>query len=220
MLMPLVNLLFDAAAVPPVITLGMLMGNAHRVGLFWTEIDWGITRWYIPGAIAGAVLGSYGFTQLHAEWLQLLIGLFLLLSLLGFLLEGKFKAFQVKAWYLLPAGFFKAIVSGLIGTTGPVLNPFYLSYGLEKEQLIATKATHMMILHSVKMLTYGLLGVLTWQNIGAGLVIGLAAIPANLLGKRVLSDMNPQTFRRIVLGTIAVSGIWMLWSQHDLWLSL
>jgi uncharacterized protein len=217
-LIPIVNLLFDATAVPPIITIGMFMGNAHRVGLFWQAIDWRLTRWFLPGAIAGAVLGSYTFTQLHAEWLQLLIGVFLVVSLLGFVFEGRFNRFEMKAWYIMPAGFLKALVSGLIGTTGPVLNPFYLSYGLERDQLIGTKATHMAILHSVKILTYALLGALSWQDMGAGLAIGLAAIPANILGKQILQNMDAHMFRKVVLGTMSVSGIWLIWSQHNLWL--
>ena len=70
-LIPLINLLMGASSVPPVITIGMFFGNAHRVFLFWREIDWQLTAWYAPGAIAGAILGAYTFTQIHLDWLQI-----------------------------------------------------------------------------------------------------------------------------------------------------
>ncbi|MEE3715729.1 sulfite exporter TauE/SafE family protein [Tumidithrix elongata RA019] len=232
-LIPLVNVMLGTAAVPPVITIGMFLGNAHRISLFWRHIDWKLTFWYAPGAIVGAILGAYTFTQIHLEWLQLLIGVFLIVSVCGFAIEKKsdknpeadLKAKtenlpsqpRLKAWYILPAGFLKAFVSGLVGTTGPVLNPFYLGYGLVKEQLIATKAIHMVIIHLVKIITYGIFGVLSAQNIGAGLVIGLVAIPANFLGKYILENhMNAQQFRQLVLTSMVVSGIWLLWGQRDL----
>ena len=86
-LIPLVNLLMGAAAVPPVITIGMFFGNAHRVLLFWRDIDWVLTAWYAPGAIAGAILGAYTFTQIHLDWLQIVIAVFLIVSAVLFELE-------------------------------------------------------------------------------------------------------------------------------------
>lgn len=82
--------------------------------------------------------------------------------------------------------------------------------------MIATKATHVVIIHLVKILTYGAFGVLSPQIIAIGLVIGLVAIPANFLGKYILNQINPQQFRSIVLATMAISGVWMLWGQRDL----
>lgn len=223
-LIPLVDLMLGTAAVPPVITLGMFIGNAHRIILFWHDIDWLLTAWYAPGAAIGAVLGAYAYTQVHLAWLQILMGLFLLLSIAGLGLTPQDTKFTVKAWYILPAAIAKAFVSGLIGTTGPVLNSFYLSYGLNKEQLLATKATHVVIIHTIKLLTYGVLGVLSLKMIGAGLVIGLAAIPANFLGRAILAKMNGQQFRLLVLSTMALSGLSLLWgslAQNDnLWMAL
>ena len=236
-LIPLVNLLMGAASVPPVITIGMFFGNAHRVFLFWREIDWVLTGWYAPGAIAGAILGAYTFTQIHLDWLQLVIGVFLIVSAFLFELEKKpaklddklaeelipeevKPEFQLKAWYIMPAGFLKAYVSGLVGTTGPVLNPFYLRYGLVKEKMIATKAAHMTIIHIVKIITYGVFAAMSKEQIVAGLAIGLAAIPANLVGKYILSRMSPDQFRQIVLAFMGVGGVWMLWGQKDLFMNL
>ncbi|TYQ26885.1 sulfite exporter TauE/SafE family protein [Pseudanabaena sp. UWO311] len=268
-LIPLVNLLMGAVAVPPVITIGMFFGNAHRVLLFWRDIDWVLTAWYAPGAILGAVLGAYTFTQIHLDWLQIVIAIFLIVSAVLFELEkspektvaeDKAKSiklidnsqgleeleelieinqlgelselsdleqselipkevklkFQLKAWHIMPAGFLKAYVSGLVGTTGPVLNPFYLRYGLVKEKMLATKATHMTIIHLVKILTYGALAAMSKEQVIAGLAIGLAAIPANLIGKALLKLMSPHQFRQVVLAFMAVGGIWMLWGQRDL----
>ena len=243
-LIPLVNLLMGAASVPPVITIGMFLGNAHRVLLFWREINWELTMWYAPGAIIGSFLGAYTFTQIHLDWLQLIIGVFLIVSAVLFAIEKNpvidevktdllteppkdslsisESGHKLKAWYIMPAGFLKAFVSGLVGTTGPVLNPFYLRYGLVKEQLLATKATHVVIIHLVKIITYGAFAALSREEVIAGLAIGLAAIPANLVGKAILNRMSPDQFRQIVLAFMSVGGIWMLWGQKDLfesWLS-
>jgi uncharacterized membrane protein YfcA len=276
-LIPLVNLLMGSASVPPVITIGMFFGNAHRVLLFWRDIDWVLTAWYAPGAITGAILGAYSFTQIHLDWLQIVIAIFLIVSAFLFELEkspekvvedkhlhnlqlvNKYddleeleelielnqlselselseleqselipeeipqsskSGFQLQAWHIMPAGFLKAYVSGLVGTTGPVLNPFYFRYGLVKEKMVATKATHMTIIHVFKLITYVVLSAVSKEQLIAGLAIGLAAIPANLVGKALLKRMSPHQFRQIVLAFMAIGGSWMLWGQRDIFLNL
>lgn len=215
-LIPLVNFLLGPAAVPPVITLGMLLGNGQRVFLFWRDIDWKLTLWYLPGGIAGGILGAYTFAQIHLEWLELLFAVFLLASAASFAFGQKERTFRVRAWYLLPAGFGKAFVSGLVGSSGPVLVPFYLNYGLVKEQIIGTKALHMFVLHLVKIVSYAAFGLLTPQHLSYGLAIGLAAFPANLIGRYLLKQIKPQQFRQLVLVAMTISGILILWSERDL----
>ncbi len=214
-LIPLINWMLGAAAVPPVITVGMLLGNAQRVFLFWKDIDWQVTLWYLPGAISGAVLGSYAFVQLQLNWLQLAIGLFLVLSVFTYGFGSKERSFRVRLWQFLPVGFLYAFVSGLIGSTGPVMNPFYLNYGLVKEQMIATKSLNVLVIHIAKLVAYASFGVLTTEHLQYGLVIGLGAIPANLLGQVVLRRMNDRLFRQLVIAMMTLSGAWMLVEQRD-----
>jgi uncharacterized membrane protein YfcA len=125
----------------------------------------------------------------------------------------------IRVWYFLPAAFFNAIGSGLIGSTGPIMNPMYLAYGLDKEALIATKAANKTLLHIVKLASYLALGALDHAYIGYGLVIGLAAVPANWLGKWVLARMSSDQFRQMIFGLIAVSGVFMLWEQRHWFLA-
>jgi uncharacterized protein len=219
-LIPLVSFLFGAEAIAPVITVGMLVGNAQRTLFFWRDIDWQMTQWYVPGAIAGAILGAYTFTLLHAEWLQPLIGVALLLLGANYLLSKWLKLsdrkFTIKIWYFLPLAFLNAFGSALIGSTGPILNPLYLNYGLEKEKMIATKSAHVLVTHIIKVIAYAALGALTSSHLEYGLVIGLAAIPANWLGKQVLDRMSSEQFRQVVFAFVTISGVLMLWQQRSL----
>lgn len=95
----------------------------------------------------GAILGAFVFTQTQLQWLQILLGLFMVSSIFSFGLEKKEQSFQVQGWFFLPAGFVYAFLSGLIGSIGPVLNPFYLNYGLVKEKMIGTKSAHVLVVH-------------------------------------------------------------------------
>ncbi|NEP16725.1 MAG: sulfite exporter TauE/SafE family protein [Leptolyngbya sp. SIO4C1] len=219
-LIPLVSALLGTQAVAPVVTTGMLVGNAQRSLFFRSQIDWSLTGWYLPGAIAGAVLGAYCYRWVHLEWLQLIIGACLLLMVLNYFCGSRLSHWQCRAWHFLPVAFINAVGSGLVGSTGPIMNPMYLSYGLLKEEMIATKSLHKAVLHLVKLAAYLAFGVLSSEHLRYGLVIGLAGIPANWLGKQVLAQMSAQQFRQVVFGLIAVSGLWMLWQQRQLLIGL
>ncbi|MEM9004333.1 MAG: sulfite exporter TauE/SafE family protein [Cyanobacteria bacterium P01_F01_bin.86] len=220
-LIPLLSLLLGTQAVAPVITTGLLIGNTQRSLFFWKEIDWHVTAWYLPGCLGGAVLGAYIFTWVHADWLQILIGLALLGMVLNYWLGRSLKflnqKFTMKAWYFLPAAFFNAVGSALIGSTGPIMNPMYFACGLEKEAMIATKASNKAFLHVIKLISYAGLGVLEPNHIGYGLIIGLGAVPANLIGKWVLERITNDQFRQMVFAFVAVSGVVMIWEQRS-WL--
>lgn len=164
--------------------------------------------------MVGAIIGCYGLTQVHVEGLQLLLGIGLLIMVANHLLIPKDAQFVVKAWYFLPLSFINAIGSGLIGSTGPVMNPLYLNYGLEKEAMVATKAFNKAVLHLVKLTAYAAFGSLSSDYLAYGLVIGLGAIPANWLGKMVLAKMSAQQFRQLVFAFVAVSGVTMIWQQR------
>ncbi len=213
-LIPLISLLLGVQAVAPIITIGLLVGNTQRSLSFWEHIDWTVTAWYVPGATIGAVIGCYGLSQIHAEGFQALVGIGLLIMAMNYALGQKETQFSVKAWAFLPVALINAIGSGLIGSTGPIMNPMYFNYGLEKEAMIATKALNKTVLHIVKLTAYLLLGNLSLEYLAYGLVIGLAAIPANWLGKQVLASISAQQFRQLVFTFVAFSGVFMMWQQR------
>lgn len=215
-LIPLVSLWLGTQAVAPVITIGMLMGNAQRGYLLWPHIDWSLTRWYVPGAALGAIIAGYGLTHIHVEGLQLALGVALIAMFLNELFGSKENRLTVEAWHFLPYAMVNAIGSGLIGSTGPVMNPLYFSYGLEKESMVATKAIHKVTLHLMKLVVYAGLGILNLKYVAYGLLIGIGAIPANWLGRLVLAKLSAQQFRQCVYVFVAFSGLLMIWQQRRL----
>lgn len=214
-IIPVLSLFLEPKLIPPIITIGMIFGNGQRVFLYWQGINWELTRWYLPGAIAGAIAGAFLFTQLQLEWLTLLLGFFLVTSIIIYRVAEHLTWFQVKAWYFLPAGLIYAFLSGLIGTTGPLLNPFYLNYGLAKEKLIGTKSSHVLVVHFVKIMAYSAFGVLSLPMVGYGLIIGLGAFPGNWLGRKILTRIQDQQFRQIAIAFVLFSGIMLIWKQRQ-----
>ncbi|NEP16810.1 MAG: sulfite exporter TauE/SafE family protein [Leptolyngbya sp. SIO4C1] len=218
LLVPTVNVLLGSQSVAPVLTIGLLAGNLQRCWLLRAHIDWRIAAWQLPGVFVGAGLGAIAFTQIRVEGLQLVIALLLLWMLLHSWLSQhvRLPCWQIRAWQFLPLSFLNAVGSGLVGTTGPILNPAYLSYGLTKEAMIATKSATLVLGHCVKLVVYGSFGVLSPDILGYGALIGLMALPANWLGNQVLQMMSAQQFKRTVFLLIGVSGLLTLWQERGL----
>ncbi len=216
LLIPITGFCLGSAAVAPVLTTGMLVGHLQRVFLYRKQIKWQCTWWYLPGAVGGAILGAFAFTQIQLEWLPVLLSLFLIVSTLSYGSGENKQSFAVCDWYFLPAGFIFAFLSGLVGSAGSLLNPLYLNYGLVKEETIATKSAHYITVHLIKILTYAAFGALTRPYLSYGLIIGLAAFPGNWLGRWALQKISEQRFRQLLSAFVALTGILIMWEQRDL----
>lgn len=216
-MIPLIGFFLGSAAIAPVITTVMLCGHPQRLWLYWKYVDWKIMGWYLPGAIAGAVLGAIAYTQIQLEWLPILLAVFLIVSTISYSWsENSQPAFKVYPWYFLPSGFVFAFLSGIIGSTGPLLNPLYINYGLLKEDLIGTKSAHLIVVHIVKIITYGIYGVLNPIYLGYGLLMGLAAFPGNWLGRKILTQISEQNFQKLLVSFVFLTSLFIFWEQRQL----
>lgn len=214
-LMPVIGLLLGAAAVPPVVTVGGIFGNVERMVAYRQHICWLLVVWELPGTLAGALLGAFALTQIETQWLSVAIALFLLGAAVSYGLKGERAAFTVRPWYFLPGGLIYSLFSGILGSMGPVLAPFYLNYGLTKEELLATQATNRAAVHVIKVVAYTYFGILTLQTAGLGILVGVAAFPGNWLGQQALKRISEHQFRQLVMGFVGVSGLLLLWGQRQ-----
>jgi uncharacterized membrane protein YfcA len=216
LLVPVVRYLYGVRAVAPVVTLGEFIGGPIRVWLFWPHVQWEIVRWYLPGAVVGAALGGWIFAKVDIQWLSVIVAIFLISSIVQFRFGEKGRSFPMKLAMFLPLGFFVALFSGIIGELGPVLNPFFLNYGVEKERLIATKSVNSVVMQFVKLGSYTAFGALRWEYIGYGIVVGIAASLASWTGKSFLHKLDAKTFRRGIVAVMTITGCVMLWQEREL----
>ena len=119
-------------------------------------------------------------------------------------------------WYFIPLGFIVSILGTIVGALGPVLNPFYLNLGLDKEELIATKTANSFFLGISQIGSYAFFGILDRELLIYGMALGIGAVIGNIIGKRFLSKMKSSTFRILLITLMVVSGIILILKQIDL----
>ena len=101
-LVPVLNWLIGVGSTVPVLNLGSFLGRPARLVIFWKHIQWRVCLYYAPAAIVGAVIGSWLFSSFRIEWLQVVVGLFLISTVWQYSFGKKEKSFNVKLWYFAP----------------------------------------------------------------------------------------------------------------------
>lgn len=207
-LLPLVVHLFGIKNAVPILTVAQLMGNASRVWFGRTSIDWKVVEYFCLGSIPLAVVGSYLFGNLHAAWLEKMLGVFLLLTLVY--RHSGLKRPNMRLTYFFLLGAVSGCLSALVGTVGPIAAPFFLDYGLVGSAYIATEAMTAVVMHITKGIVYAKFALLNYQIAAVGLAMGLIMIWGSYLGKKILDWLPVIWFTRFIEAVVLFSGIQFL----------
>ena len=210
MQIPFLNFLIGASKTAPVINLGTFISRPTRILIFWKHISWKVFWYYVPSAMLGAFVAGWLFAEVKLIWIQIFVGLFLVSTLFQYRFGKKERSFTMQLWYFVPLGFIIAIIGTLTGGMGPILNPFLLNAGIDKEALIGTKAAQAFFLGIAQIGSYTFFGLLTKELCYLGAAMGLGAIIGNLIGKWLLQRMSKLAFRRWLITIMVLSGIVLL----------
>jgi uncharacterized membrane protein YfcA len=210
-LLPVLISVFGVRDGVPMYAVAQLVGNLSRVGFNWSKIEYRVVAWFSLGAVPSAVLGSWLFTRIPDAGLLRALGLFLIASVIvRRLYRGEPRGFA--AYWFAPIGAVFSVVSGVVGSAGPFLAPFYLSHGLVKGAFIGTEALGTAVMHVTKLTSYQGLGVMSPAIWLTGLFIGPVMIAGSYTGKRIVDRIPASTFTAIVEAAIISFGIWFLFA--------
>lgn len=212
LLLPLVSAFLGTQHTAPVVNLGNFIGRPSRLVLYWKHIDWRICAYYAPLAILGAWLGASIFGSLRIPVLQFLIGLFLISTAYQFRFGKRERSFDMPTFWFAPLGFVVSILGTLVGAMGPVLNPFYLNAGLQKESLIATKTANSFFMGAAQLGGYAFFGLLQSEYWVYGIVLGLGAFLGNVIGKQMLGRISADGFRILLIIFMVLSGCLLIYT--------
>ena len=208
-LIPICVYYFGAVQTVPILTIAALLGNLSRAAFSWHETDWRAFGVYVAGAVPSAILGALIFIEIDAALIHRLLGLFILLMIPASRLMARF-ALKVMLWQLFPIGVAMGLLSGVVGTVGPINAPFFLGYGLVKGAYLATEALGAAAVHSTKSIVYGRFAAIDPVSLATGLTIGMALIGGSYLGKQIVNRIDATRFRSLIELMLAVAGSLML----------
>ncbi len=192
----IILLVFFASFLPPLAIIPVhavvqLASNGGRVFLLRKEIHWPIISTFILGCAFGAILGGMIVLQIPHELIKLLMGIFILWSIYGYL--PKFNNKQI---------FFGSIISCslsvIVGATGAFIAAIVNTFKLPKLNHIATVAFVMMTKHILKIGVFIVLGFSFSPYINLMIVMVLSGFLGTIIGKKIMYQINESFFRKLL----------------------
>ncbi len=172
----------------------------------------GIRLWpFFLSAIATLVAGTFILTQLPAGAADLVLGLLMVAyaipALVGLVPEIRPDSETV---FGVAAGLLNGVFAGLTGSY-TVPGVMYLqALGLAKNQLVQAMGVLFLLSTLALGVTLGGFGFLNTQSVLASLGLVLPALTGVLAGQRIRRNVSETAFRRLILASILVLGIYLV----------
>ncbi len=123
-LLAIVTHLIRVTTIAPVVTVASLMASPTRIAVSWRQIEWRVVRWYLPGAISGAIAGGWVFARAGTAWIELLVGMFLVSTPFQYHLGRRARSFPMRPPWFVPVSVIVGLVSGVVGASSLISMPF------------------------------------------------------------------------------------------------
>ena len=210
-LLPLATFFFNFTAALALVAFFHFFGNLSRVGFFRAGLDKEtIIKFGIPSVIF-SLIGALLVKYVSQDLLKGILGAFLLVYSVMFLLK---ENFQIKKSFVntLLGGSLSGFLAGLIGTGGALRGAFLNSFNLPKEKYIATSAFIAIVVDATRIPAYLKEGFLQSSYNWYLLILFPIAIAGSFIGKRVVTKVPQIVFKKVVLMAIFLISIQFIYT--------
>jgi Predicted permeases len=208
LLLPLLSKTIGTEMAVPILTIAQLIGNLSRAFLSFRQITWKPVFIFIIGAVPLSILGAFSFVEVSKDLITRGIGFTIILFVgLKYFKVLKFKPNNIT---MLIGGASVGLISGLVGSAGPIGAALFLSLNLTPTSYIASEAVTAIAMHISKTIIYQKYLSIGFYTIGIGLFMGFAMILGTLAGKKIIDKMPKEKFVKFVGILMTVIGLQML----------
>jgi len=181
------------------------MANGFRVVIFFKKIDWRIVGAYSLLMLPAAWVGAELFEHFRPSILKLVVGIFILFSVLPLRWKSKSRPTLLTFTFL---GGISGFLGVFVGAVGPMVTPFFNRLNLGREENLSTKSAGQMFLQLSKIIAFtGAAGVdflKLKENIALIVVGTLVGIGLSFPISKKISDTQFNKFVNFLLGVISV----------------
>lgn len=187
-----------------------LAGTVLRFALIRQHVNKRVLLGFGITSAIGGLVGALIHTRFSSVVLSYVLGALLVFAglsgLSGFASRMRFG--HQTAWI---AGAASGIFGGLVGNQGGIRSAALLGFDIEKESFVATATAIGLMVDAARMPVYFASEAHQMANVWLYLVVGTAGVVAGtLIGKRVLTRIPEQVFRRVVAVIILALGMALL----------
>jgi uncharacterized membrane protein YfcA len=204
-LLAVMAVMLPEAAVVPVHGAVQLVSNSTRALRLLQRVRWGIFWRFVPLTWVGTFAAVQLWRGGTIPGFRPLIGALVLLFLFWERILP--KRLLLPLWTFVPAGLVAGAMSVLVGVTGPFVAVFFLRDDLDREEIVATKASIQIVTHALKIPAFLSIGFDYGAHLDLILPLLGCAVLGTFLGVALLRRMGEDVFRvlfRVVLALLAL----------------
>ena len=195
MLFVVLSILLDVTIALPLHAAAQSVSNIARVAIATEHLEWPVIWRYSLLIIPGAYLGSLLYAYLSPDWLEIGMGVTILIFTLKPLESAEKNGVHYPTFIVL--GFVSGFLGMIIGVVGPLISPFFSRNGISKERMVATKAACQAIVQLVKIPTFGLVIKFNYQEyLWPMVTICIVTIFGTWVGKKLITRIPDHHYHR------------------------
>ena len=165
---------------------------------------------YLCG-IGGTFLGTQFLVWFPSQKLLLILGAVVLVFVAVNVSRLRFRlAPHLECYLSPPIGLFAGVLGGVTNVPGTPLVLYFYALGMGKDEFIRSIAVSFLVYKVAQFASVIYFGLLTWPLFGLSVVATVAGLGAFWLGLKTQDRVDPVTFNRVVLGFLALVGVWLV----------
>ncbi len=209
---------FPASMVPPLSVILSVTGQMVSLATVRHAFDWRNTAPYLGGAVVGVPLGILALAAASPLLIKIAVGSFLVAYSLYQLLQRRSFSIGRRGGKLADSiiGLGGGVLGGFAGLAGPLPLIWLQLRGGPSVQQRATYQPFNLVVLIMACVGMALSGQVTLNVLTAALICFPATFIGALLGARAYLRVSPQTFQRVVLSLLLISGCVLLASTLGL----
>jgi len=207
---PLAGMLFDFQTTLALTGILHIFSTSAQVIMFRKSINWKLTLFIGIPSVLMVILGAYLNNKVNLKYAELIMGIFLVMFALTFLIKKNLKI-QPTNFNAISGGALAGFLAGLIGTGGAIRGATLAEFDLPKNSFVGTSAGIDFAVDLSRTVVYLSNGYLDQKYFWYLPVMFVLAYAGAWTGKKALNKIPQQIFKTIVLCLIMGVGILMIY---------
>lgn len=203
---PMASYFMDFQTVLGITALFHLSSNITKIGFFRKGFDKKLMLYLGIPAVLFVAIGAFLSKYANPEILTLVLGFFLVIFALLFLINRNLKVGATKKNAFI-GGSLSGLFAGLLGTGGAIRGATMSAFDLNKEKFIATSAIIDLGIDFSRSIVYINNGYVHWDDMYLIPILIVVSVVGTYLGKKVLDKITQAQFKRFVLFLLLGIGV-------------
>ena len=199
------------AAAIPIHGAMQTFANGWRIWLLRENMMWPIILRFSILMPLGIAAGLWLFREMTREWVEILIGGFILITLFTQSLKS-LRHKELPLWAFVPAGLVVGALNIIIGVVGPVLSTLLVGRVSTRQNIVSTTAVFSFLGHFMKVVGFTFMGFSFADYAPAMAAMVPSIVLGTYAGRFLLGRISDRVFKnllRVILAALAVKlAVW------------